>query len=146
MPIPPATASLGEAAPPAKTLRIALWSVQALLFVTFAGGGLWKLFTPISELAAKMPWTGQVSPAFLYFTGVVDLCGGIGLLVPALTRIQPRLTVYAAAGCLVLQACAIVFHISRGEADHTPFNFLLVALLVFVFWGRAFKAPIAPRT
>jgi hypothetical protein len=29
-----------------------------------------------------------------------------------------------------------VFHFSRGEGAHTPFNFLLVALSLFVFWGR----------
>jgi hypothetical protein len=137
---------VAEGAKPPKTLQVALWVVQALLFVTFAGGGLWKLFTPIPEMASKMPWTGQVAPAFLYFTGVVDLCGGLGLLLPSLTRIKPRLTVYAAVGCLLLQASAIVFHVSRGEADHTPFNFFLVALLGFVLWGRAVKAPIPART
>ena len=44
-------------------MRVALWVVQALLALTFAGTGLWKLVTPISELAAKFAWMGQVSPA-----------------------------------------------------------------------------------
>jgi hypothetical protein len=42
-------------------------------------------------------------------------------------------------------ASAIVFHFSRGEAADTPFNFLLVALSLFVAWGRHSKAPIAAR-
>lgn len=125
-------------------LGIALWIVQVLLGVTFIGTGLWKLTTPIVKLAAVFPWMGQVSPAFMHLTGVVDLLGGVGLIVPAATRIKPGLTVLAALGCAALQACAIVFHVARGEAANTPFNFLLVGLALYVAWGRT-KAPITPR-
>jgi hypothetical protein len=126
-------------------LSIALWIVQGLLALTFAGGGIWKLATPVPELAARMPWMGQVSPSFLHFTAVVDTLGGIGVLLPSLTRIKPGLTVLAALGCVALQVSAIVFHFSRGEARNTPFNFFLVALALFVAWGRYSKAPISPR-
>ncbi len=88
---------------------------------------------------------GQVSPSFLHFTAVVDTLGGIGVLLPSLTRIKPGLTVLAALGCVALQVSAIVFHFSRGEARNTPFNFFLVALALFVAWGRYSKAPISPR-
>ncbi len=123
-------------ASPSKGLNVGLWIVQGLLALTFAGTGAWKLATPIPELAAKMPWMGQVSPSFLYVTGVFDLLGGLGLVLPPLTRIKPGLTPLAALGCAALQASAIVFHFSRGEAANTPFNFLLVALSLFVAWGR----------
>jgi ABC-type Fe3+-siderophore transport system permease subunit len=111
----------------------------------FAGTGIWKLATPIPELATKMPWMGEVSPSFLYVTALADLFGGLGVLLPSITRIKPGLTVLAALGCVALQASAIVFHVSRGEAANTPFNFLLVGLALFVAWGRRTKAPIAPR-
>jgi len=126
-------------------LNIGLWIVQALLALTFVGTGLWKLFTPVSELGAKMPWMAEVSRGFLFATAAFDLLGGLGLLLPSLTRIKPGLTVLAALGCAALMASAIVFHVSRGEAANTPFNFLLVALSLFVAWGRRSKAPIAPR-
>ncbi|MFT3770975.1 MAG: DoxX family protein [Minicystis sp.] len=92
-----------------------------------------------------IPWAGQVPASFLHATGVIDLCGGIGVVLPSLTRIKPGLGVLAALGCAALQVSAIVFHISRGEAANTPFNVLLVALALFVFWGRRYRAPIAPR-
>ena len=47
----------------------------------------------------------------------------------------------AALGCMLL----MVFHVSRGEAAVTPFNFLLLALSSFIFWGRLRKAPLAAR-
>jgi hypothetical protein len=61
------------------------------------------------------------------------------------TRVKPGLTVLAALGCAVLQALAILFHVSRGEAANTPFNFFLVALSLFVLWGRRARVPIQPR-
>ena len=114
----------------------ALWIVQAVLAALFAGTGVWKLVTPVAKLGAVFPWMGQVSPAFLRATAVLDLLGGVGVLLPTLLRIQPGLTVWAALGCAALQASAIVFHIRRGEAKNTPFNFVLVALSLFVAWGR----------
>jgi uncharacterized membrane protein YphA (DoxX/SURF4 family) len=133
-----------DAARPSKGLDIGLWIVQGLLGLMFAGTGLWKLLTPIPDLGAKMPWMAQVSPSFLHLTAVLDLLGGLGILLPSVTRIKPGLAVWGALGCAALMVGAIVFHISRGEAANTPFNFVLVALSLFVAWGRS-KAPIAPR-
>jgi hypothetical protein len=58
----------------------------------FAGTGLWKFLTPIPELAAMMPWMGQVSPGFFYLTALFDTLGGVGVLLPSVTRvpITPR--------------------------------------------------------
>ena len=135
----------GRSGRPSKGLRVALWIVQALLALTFVGTGIWKLASPVPDLAAKMPWMGQVSQRFLYTTAVFDLLGGLGIFLPSVTRIRPGLAVLGAVGCAALMAAAIIFHVSRGEAANTPFNFVLAALSLFVAWGRRFKDPIAPR-
>ncbi|MGL3105970.1 DoxX family protein [Bradyrhizobium sp. BR 1432] len=134
-----------ETAAPGRALRIGLWVAQVLLAFVFISAGLVKLTTPIPQLAAMMPWAGQYSEPFVRFVALVDLAGGIGILLPALTRILPRLTVLAALGCSVLQVFALVFHLSRGEAPIAPLNVVLLALSLFVLWGRNSKAPIAPR-
>lgn len=134
-----------QTTPPSKGLNLGLWVVQWLLAVTFVGTGVWKLATPIPELAVMIPWAGQVSPGLLYATAAFDLLGGLGVLLPSLTRLKPGLTVLAALGCVALQASAIVFHFSRGEMANTPFNFLLIALALFVAWGRRSKVAIPPR-
>lgn len=114
-----------------------LWIVQGLLGLTFAGTAVWKVLTPTAALAAKLPWMGQVSPSFLVLTAALDLLVGLGIVLPSLTGIKPRLTIAAALGGVGLMIGAIVFHVSRGEAANTPFNFVLIALFAFVAWGRA---------
>ena len=124
-------------------LRISLWSSQVLVFAVFCLAGYTKLTAPISDLSAMMPWTGDVAPGFVRFIGLVDLAGGIGILLPALTGIQPRLTVLAALGCVLLQVIAFGFHVSRGEFSVLPLNVVLLSLSAFVLWGRTKKkAPI----
>ena len=127
-------------------LRIALWTAQGLVGAMFLMGGAMKLSTPLDKLDGMMPWVDQVDPMLVYATGVFDTLGGIGILLPAITRIMPRLTVYAAFGCLALQICAFVFHVSRGEgATLGPMNVALGAFSAFVIWGRSKAVPIAPR-
>lgn len=128
-----------------KTLHIILWITQALLALLFISTGIFKLVTPVSTIAGMWPWAGEY-PNLLRVTGIFDLGGGIGLILPALTGIKPGLTVVAALGCAALQLSAIVFHFSRGEATNTPFNFVMLGFVLFVFWGRGTKAPINPRT
>lgn len=135
----------GQTRLPSKRLNASLWAIQGLLALTFAGTGVWKLLTPIAELSQMIPWTGQVSPAMVATIAVVDLLGGIGVLLPSLTRIKPGLSVLAAIGCAVLMLAAVVFHALRGEGANTPFNFVLLGFSLFVAWGRRSKAPITAR-
>lgn len=128
-----------------KPLRIALWAAQLILFVLFMMSGIMKSTTPVPQLSAMMPWTGQYSETFVRFIGLVDLAGGLGILLPAATRIFPRLGILAAQGIIVLQLLAIAFHSSRGEFMVLPLNFVLLPLAIFVLWGRTRKAPITPR-
>ncbi len=132
--------------PPSATLKAGLWVAQTLIALSFGAAGVMKLAMPIAKLAAMLPWTGQVPETFVRALGLIDLLGGAGILLPSLTRIRPRLTLAAAIGCLLLQACAIVFHVARGELANTAPNYVFIALIVFIFWGRRSRAPIAPRS
>ena len=132
-------------APVSKRANIGIWAAQVIGAALFIMSGAMKLFTPIPDLAAMMPWAGELSETFVRFIGVVDLAGGLGLLLPSLTRIMPRLTVIAAACCVLLQVLAIGFHASRGEFELLPVNLVYIACALIVLWGRGRKAPIAPR-
>lgn len=60
-------------------------------------------------------------------------------------RIQPKLTLLAAFGLVLVMLLASGFHVVRGEYFALPITLGLGALAAFVAWGRAWKAPIAPR-
>ncbi len=129
---------------PNRLLSVALWIVQGLLAFAFLGAGFMKLATPLPKLAQMMPWAGD-HPHLVIFTGFVDMAGGLGVLLPAATRIRPRLGVAAALGLCVLQSLALAFHLSRGETSLAPANVVLLALSLFVLWGRGWAAPIGRR-
>lgn len=129
---------------PSKALSISLWIVQALLAAAFTMAGVMKSTQPIAELATNMPWAGAVPPALVRFIGVSELAAGLGLILPAATRIKPVLTPLAAAGLVIIMVLAAGFHISRGEPG-VPVNVIIGALAAFVAWGRFKKAPIQPR-
>ncbi len=129
---------------PRRALGAGLWLAQILIAFFMLFGAYMKLAAPAEEVAKMMVWATEY-PTLKTFTGIVDLLGGLGILLPALTRIQPRLTVLAALGVIALQVLAFGFHGSRGEWPATPFNVLLLALAAFVYWGRSKAAPIAAR-
>jgi putative oxidoreductase len=143
---PEVVASANTAARPGKTLNIALWIAQGLLAAAFGFAGFLKTTMPVADLAAKMVWPGAIPAALVRFIGVSEFLGAVGLILPAVTRIQPRLVPLAAAGLVTVMVLALGFHGMRGElALAAPTNLVLGGLAAFVAWGRFRRAPIAPR-
>lgn len=134
-----------ETGAPSRAFNIALWVAQAFITATFTWAACVKLGYEIPRLAAMWPWTGELPEPIVRALGLIDLAGGLGVLLPALTRIKPGLTVLAAWCCVALQVCAMLFHLSRGEAAAVPVNIVFLAVCVFIAWGRRTKAVIAPR-
>lgn len=125
--------------------KASIWLAQLLIAVPFAGIAAMKLNQPLAELGAGVPWALDY-PVMVRVMGAIDLLGAIGIVLPALTRIMPRLTVWAAISCAALMICAIVFHLARGEAWAMPINVVYLLLAVYVWWGRAKRFPIEPRS
>jgi DoxX-like family len=139
-------AALDAPAARRRFINVTLWAAQAVVALVFIGAGLFKMSAPIADLAAAMTWPGEFPPAMVRLLGAIDLAGGLGILLPALTRIRPGLTVHAALGCAVLQALAIAFHMSRGEYSVLTLNAVLLPCALYVLWGRARAMRIEPRS
>lgn len=136
------TTSTLVSAQPRKLLGAFLWLAQGVLAFFFLWGAWMKLGMPLDDAAKMAPWVAA-QPGLAKFTGIVDLLGGLGILLPALLRIQPRLSVLAAVGIIALQVLAMGFHLMRGEAMVLPMNGVLLALAAFVLWGRTRAVPFA---
>lgn len=129
-----------------KGLHIALWVVQVLLAGMFFMAGSTKLFQPIEALTQNMPWVADVPSGMVRFIGLSQVLGSLGLLLPSLLRIQPKLTVVAAYCLALVMLLAAGFHISRGEFNGIGPSVVLMAVSLFLAWGRSKRAPIAACT
>lgn len=117
------------------SLNFWLWIAAALLAVMYLMAGGMKATQPIEKLAAQMKWAPNM-PRLTRFIGTAEVLGAIGLIVPFATGILPWLTPLAAIGLVLVQVLAIPFHIRRGEMQTLPLNLVLLALALFVAWGR----------
>lgn len=124
-----------------KALNIVLWTTQILLAALLIWAGTMKIFSP-----DQLPWPWvKENPGLATITGVFDLLAGFGLVLPSMLRIQPRLTIYAAYGTILLMIAASVFHIARGEGSQIGFNIFVFVCSIFIAWGRQTKAPITSK-
>jgi len=126
--------------------NIGLWVAQVVLAAVYVMAGFMKLTQPIDALVASgMTYAGDYPEMLTRFIGTMEVLGAIGIILPAATRILPVLTPLAALGFSTIQVLAIGLHSSRGEFQVLPVNLVLLALSLFVLWGRLRKAPISPR-
>jgi hypothetical protein len=130
-------------------MRVTLWVVQLLLAMWALLAGVNHALRPLDEAARAAPWAAPwaalVPPALVRVVGWSELAAGLGLVLPAATRILPGLTPLAAAGLATIMALAIPFHVMRGEANVIGLHIAVIALCFFVAWGRLGRAPILPR-
>jgi uncharacterized membrane protein YphA (DoxX/SURF4 family) len=131
------TATAAPSAPaPARSRGavIALWTLQVLLALMFIiGSGAPKLF---GEAYAVQIFTDLGTGQWLrYVVGVLEIAGGIGLLVPRLAGLAASCLVALMVGATVAQ----LFFLSEGFW-FTPV--ILGVLLAVVAW---FRGPVPAR-
>ena len=126
-------------------MNIELWILQILLGVYFMFVGVSHFILP-PGLPAQMSWMYELSPALHWFSGAAEILGGLGLILPGLTKIQTRLTPLAGAGLGLVMVGAIVWHLSRGEVQTIVLNIILVVLVGFTAYGRWKLSPLTDRS
>jgi len=90
-----------------------------------------KFIMPVAEMAKQT----SLPAWFLWFIGVVEILGGLGLVLPWLLRIRPGLTPLAASGLVIVMIGATVIS-ARGGVKAALIPFVVGLLLAFVAYGR----------
>lgn len=103
-------------------------AVSVILAAIFAASGAAKLFSLSFEVEAFTRWGYPVS--FMYVTGVLELAGAVGLVIPRLSAL--------AAFCLAgLMAGAVATHAMHAEWPMFVVALSIAALAVWRGWvGR----------
>ena len=118
-------------------MNLALWIVAIVLAVVFAGSGLMKQFVPKDKLVtAGQGWAQDFSPTSIRLIGLAEMLGAIGLVLPAALHIAPIVVPLAAIGLVLIMVGAAIVHARRNEPMNVAVNLVLIALAVFVTWGR----------
>ena len=117
-------------------MNIVLWVAQILLAAMFGMAGVLKTFQT-AKAREQFPWAKGRSDAFIRFVGTSELLGALGLVLPLLTGILPWLTVLAAIGLTLIQVLAVFTeHLPKKEFNVIPVNVVLIAIAVFIVFGR----------
>jgi uncharacterized membrane protein YphA (DoxX/SURF4 family) len=134
---------------PRSVMNTALWTLQALWGIFFSLNGFGKILCYKSALwnqgLQEVPFSAVPQDLFI-FIGVCEFLGGVGLILPAMTGVKPKLTPFAALGLTLVMILAAVFHIVRGEYNFVPTNLVLGGVAAFIAYGRLFVRPIVPAS
>jgi hypothetical protein len=145
--VDPRSASEGKTKhQPRFTLNIALWTLQVLwgIFFSVTGFGKALCYRPDvwnQTLHQPVAWFAAVPQGLFVFIGVCEFLGGVGLILPAMTGVKPKLTSFAAIGLTLVMVLAAVFHIVRGEYDLLRINLVSVGITAFIAYGRLIVTP-----
>ena len=123
-------------------MNIALWIAQALLGLAFLGAGSLKASQPAEKLKKNMGWVEDINPGFVKIIGILEILGGLGLILPAVTHILPWLTPIAAIGLAIIMIGAVVVHVRRHEMAALGAPIVLLILSLLVVYGRFVLVPL----
>ena len=118
-------------------MNLLLWIAQSLLALVFFGSGVAKSVMSREQMQA----TGQTGAAaqplsLIRFIAACEVLGAAGLILPFALGIAPILTPLAAIGLATIMIGAARIHFGLHEPKAMLTNFVLLALCLFVAYGR----------
>ncbi len=118
-----------------------LWTLQVLAALLYGASGIMKvfMFQSISQHVASF---GALPREAWIAMGILELVCTIGLIVPAVLRWRPSLTILAAT-LLALESLVFMWvHVRYDEMMPLVFSGVLGLLMAFVAYGRKALRPM----
>jgi len=124
-----------------RVLLVLQW-VFGLYFIAF---GVMHFVVP-EGLPEPLEWMYDLDQTLHYVTGVAEILGGIGLILPGLIGVAPELTPWAAVGLGVVMVGAMIYHSGRGEILNIVLNVAVAAVMAYIAYGRWRMSPLQADT
>lgn len=113
--------------------------IQVLLGLLLTIGGLLKLTLPYAQYSnlPSVAWSKEFKPEHIHLIGVLEVSGGVGLIVPLFLHALTTLTPLAAVGIALYMSGAMATHLRRSEYLQM-FGILIFFLgpALFVAYGK----------
>ncbi|HET8846085.1 MAG TPA: DoxX family protein [Ktedonobacteraceae bacterium] len=119
---------------PRKWVNVVLWIVQVVFALMFVFVGGMKLVLPVEAFLAQMPI--PLPGLFVRFIGLCEVAGGLGLVLPALTKIRRELTPLAAGALALEMAVASIYTLMGGGGASALSPLMLGVVFAIVAYGR----------
>ena len=117
-------------------MNVLLWIIQIVLALLYLAGGAYKLFS-FDALATQMSALPRGGWRAL---GVIEMLGGVLLIIPAATKWMPVLTPLAAAvltvETLALAALYARYSLKLAATNPLVWSVVMGLLVAFVAYGR----------
>jgi uncharacterized membrane protein YphA (DoxX/SURF4 family) len=118
-------------------MNLALWIVASVLAAIFAASGLSKQLVSKDKLVQSgQGWAQDFSPTSIRLIGVAEVLGSVGVILPAVVHVGAVLVPLAAIGLGLVMVGAAVVNARRKDVALIGVNLVLLALAIFVAWGR----------
>ena len=114
-------------------MNTTLWIVASILSLLTLASGLAKLARTRPKLIdGGFTWAEDFSDVAVKNIGVLEVLGGLGLVLPGLFDTATVMVPVAGTGVEVFMLAASATHIRRGETKESMTPLLLAAVAVFV--------------
>ncbi len=113
-------------------MKILTWVLRVLLTGAFIMGALFKMTTPYAELLTKMAWVENFTPLLVKIIGGIELLGALGIMLPLLLKIKPKISAYATMGLSLTMIGAFSTHLVRGEFSMALAPLVFLVLVLFL--------------
>ena len=117
-----------------------LWVLQWIFGLYFIGYGVMHFVVPVG-LPELLDWMYDLDPTLHYVSGVAEIIGGLGLILPGLTGVMPELTSWAAVGLGLVMVGAMIYHAGRGEIINISLNVVVAAVMAYIAYGSWALSP-----
>ena len=124
-------------------MNIVLWVLQVLVGLAFLASGIMKVTQPVEKLKTNMRFVEHTTPNIVKLIGILEILGGLGLLLPGLTHILPWLTGIAAIGLVLTMIVAVIVPIRTNDTAHMAGPVILLLLALFIVIGRFAIVPLS---
>ena len=128
-----------------KKLNIIVWVLQVLLAAFFIYSGLLKLTSHELIFGDLRPLWFEHAPSWMpVLAGSLEILGGIGIVLPAITRINPILVPISLFSLALLMAAAYALQVWTGD-NTSELALILMFVTAELGWLRLKVIPIAAK-